>query len=288
MEPKDVGIIQTLASQTGASAGGAMATNMSVDVSPREQVEVCPHCHGTGWKTVVCTDGRRVARCDCALENRGMRLLENAGIPVRYQSCTLENYRADPSQQIAVYAKAKALSFVEQYPVDKTGLILIGKHGAGKTHLAIGVIRELISKKNITCFFCDYRELLEKIKNSYDPSVQTNSAEILRPVFESEVLVLDDLGAVIPTGWVWDMVSLILNTRYNDNRTTIVTTNFQDGPAAAVRDDNPSAAKKAGREHTLGDRIGERMRSRVHEMCRLITLWDVPDFRNKNVGPRHG
>jgi DNA replication protein DnaC len=46
------------------------------------------------------------------------------------------------------------------------------------------------------------------------------------------VLVLDELGAVKPSEWVWDTVSLILNTRYNDNRTTIITTNFADEPAA--------------------------------------------------------
>jgi DNA replication protein DnaC len=106
--------------------------------------------------------------------------------------------------------------------------------------------------------------------------------QILRPVFESEVVVLDDLGAVIPTGWVWDMVSLILNTRYNDNRTTIITSNFQDGPSAGADDDSSSsAARRANREQTLGDRIGERMRDRVHEMCRMISLWDVPSYRDK-------
>ena len=47
------------------------------------------------------------------------------------------------------------------------------------------------------------------------------------------MLVLDDLGAVKPSEWVWDTVSLILNTRYNDNRTTIITTNFADEPAAS-------------------------------------------------------
>jgi hypothetical protein len=53
-------------------------------------------------------------------------------------------------------------------------------------------------------------------------------------VFEAEVLLLDELGAVKPSEWVWDTVSLILNTRYNDNRTMIITTNFADEPAASV------------------------------------------------------
>ena len=101
--------------------------------------------------------------------------------------------------------------------------------------------------------------------------------DVLRPVFEAEVLVLDELGAVKPTEWVWDTVSLILNTRYNDNRTTIITTNFPDG---APGNGSISAARSATREETLGDRIGERMRSRLHEMCRIIHM-DGQDFRQK-------
>ena len=56
----------------------------------------------------------------------------------------------------------------------------------------------------------------------------TTEIEILRPVFEAEVLVLDELGASKPTEWVWDTVAHILNTRYNDKRTTIITTNYHD------------------------------------------------------------
>jgi len=104
---------------------------------------------------------------------------------------------------------------------------------------------------------------------------------VLRPVFDAEVLVLDELGAVKPSEWVWDTVSLILNTRYNDNRTTIITTNFADEPAASVaRSSSLSPARAATREETLGDRIGERMRSRLHEMCRIVKM-DGPDFRQK-------
>jgi DNA replication protein DnaC len=133
--------------------------------------------------------------------------------------------------------------------------------------------------RGLGCLFYDYRELLKEIQNSYNTSVQATELEVLRPVFETEVLVLDELGAVKPTEWVWDTVSLILNTRYNDNRTTIITTNFEDQPAAAVGG-SLSAVRAATRNETLGDRIGERMRSRLHEMCRVVTL-DGADFRQK-------
>ena len=93
-------------------------------------------------------------------------------------------------------------------------------------------------------------------------------------------------GAVKPSEWVWDTVSHILNTRYNDERTTIITTNFKDlPPSKGDLDDGPAGferarAFRASREETLGDRIGERMRSRLHEMCKVVKM-EGEDFRTK-------
>jgi DNA replication protein DnaC len=94
--------------------------------------------------------------------------------------------------------------------------------------------------------------------------VATTELELLKPLFAAEVLVLDDLGAQKPNEWVWDTVALILNTRYNDKQSTIITTNYPDLPAASG---SLSDAERAAREPTLGDRIGDRMLSRLAEMC---------------------
>ncbi len=115
-------------------------------------------------------------------------------------------------------------------PSTRPGLLFVGSVGVGKTHLAVGIIKDLIREKGIHCLFCDYRELLKSIQNSYNPSVQATEMEILRPVFDAEVLVIDELGAVRSTEWVFDTVNYVLNSRYNDNKTTIITTNFPDGP----------------------------------------------------------
>jgi len=177
-----------------------------------------------------------------------------------------------------------ACKFVEEYPIDKTGLLLIGTIGVGKTHLAVGMIKELILGKGIACLFYDYRELLKQIQNSYNDSVKTTELDVLRPVFETEVLVLDELGAVRPTEWVWDTVSLILNTRYNENRTTIITTNYPNlkerERLGNVRATSSEAARYAAEKETLGDRIGDRMRSRLHEMCRIVTM-EGSDYRER-------
>jgi DNA replication protein DnaC len=235
----------------------------------------CSICGDTGWKTIAFGTESRVTRCECTSRVRAERLLAQARIPPRYESCDLASYKTEGPQRNVGSAKIAGAKFVEQYPLDKTGLLLIGPSGAGKTHLSVAIIKELIRQKAIPCLFCDYRELLKQIQNSYNPSVQVTELDLLRPVFQTEVLVLDDLGAVKPTEWVWDTVSVILNTRYNENHTTIITTNFQDGPAAGL-----GGSRGAAREETLGDRIGERMRSRLCEMCRIVNL-DAPDYRQK-------
>src|ERR1051326_822187 len=235
--------------------------------------EICPKCEGTGWKPVSVGGDRRVTRCDCQLRDRAQSLLAAARIPKRYEHCELSNFEFDGPPRPLAPARMAACRFVEEYPLEGTGLLLIGTIGVGKTHLAVGIIRELILSKGVACLFYDYRELLKQIQNSYNDSVQATELQVLRPVFETEVLVLDELGAVKPTEWVWDTVSLILNTRYNDNRTTIITTNFDDKPAGFV-----AGPRGATREETLGDRIGERMRSRLHEMCRIVKM-EGADFR---------
>ena len=235
----------------------------------------CAVCSDTGWKTVSVGAENRVTRCDCATQDRAARLLAQAHIPPRYENCDLNGYVAEGSQRGAAAAKIAAEKFIQQYPLDKTGLLLVGPSGAGKTHLSVAILKELVQIKGVACLFCDYRELLKHIQNSYNPSVQVTELDLLRPVFQTEVLVLDDLGAVKPTEWVWDTVSVILNTRYNENRTTIITTNFMDGPAAGL-----AGPRGAAREETLGDRIGERMRSRLCEMCRVVNI-NAPDYRQK-------
>ena len=81
--------------------------------------------------------------------------------------------------------------------------------------------------------FYDVRDLLRVIRSTYNPVVRTAEMDILRPVMEAELLVLDDLGAEKPSEWVEETMNLIVNTRYNERRPTIFTTNYEDLPDEA-------------------------------------------------------
>jgi DNA replication protein DnaC len=225
---------------------------------------VCPLCDGMGMRVVALAAGGRAAEpCECQHERKLFALLSRAQIPMRYAECTLENYNATGELYRAFLS---AQRFVDIYPGenDGTGLLFTGSIGVGKTHLATAILQKLILEKGVPALFCDYRELLKSITNSYNARVETTELEVLQPVFDAEVLVLDELGAAKPTEWVWETVAHILNTRYNDKRTTIITTNYPNLPPGSMRGGDKSGFS---REETLGDRIGERMRSRLGEMC---------------------
>jgi DNA replication protein DnaC len=229
--------------------------------------------------------GRAVETCECQAEQRVARLLRRAAIPARYEHCSFESYEASfpGADRSLAAAHLMARRFVDGYPATTAGrgLLLTGSIGVGKTHLAVGILHSLIVEKGVHGLFCDYRELLKQIQNSWNPQVATTEMEILRPVFDAEVLVLDELGAARPTDWVWDTVALVLNTRYNDKRTTLITTNYADQPPGGAPNGS-NGAGRATRDETLGDRIGERMRSRLAEMCVVVEMRGE-DFR-RTVG----
>ena len=241
-----------------------------------------------GMRVIARGDGARVAEpCECQHERRLFALLAKARIPARYAGCTLESYRAIGELFLA---RNTAQRFVDLYPGenDGTGLLFTGSIGVGKTHLAIGILQKLILEKGVPALFCDYRELLKSITNSYNVRVETTELEVLRPVFEAEILLLDELGAAKPTEWVWETVAHILNTRYNDKRTTLITTNYPNlPPGAGSAGDAGALARQATREETLGDRIGERMRSRLQEMCVSVEMRGA-DYRQTQKRARFG
>jgi DNA replication protein DnaC len=226
----------------------------------------CPLCDGTGWKPVAEPEGsgpRRVVRCDCWRENVGRQRLADANVPKRYQHCSLANFTAyNESLERAV---AQASRLAESFPAAGRGLFLEGPPGVGKTHLAVAVLKQVIQTAGAWGLYYDTRDLLRVIRSTYDPSIRTTELEILRPVMRADLLVLDDLGAEKTSEWVEETMNLIVNTRYNERRLTIFTSNFPDIPD----DTDPNS---------LLFRIGHRVRSRLHEMCEFVEI-DGGDYR---------
>jgi len=234
---------------------------MDVDAeSPR-----CERCDDTGW--VV--EGDEAFRCDCYESLRQDILIAQANIPDRYSHCSLREFEVGNNSSL-LRARNIAMDFVRSYPMRRDGLLFMGGCGVGKTHLAVGIIKDIMSK-SVPCLFVDFRALLGEIKETYsDPKGETSESDVLEPVLETDVVVLDDLGAERISEWVRDRLGFIINHRYNHKKAMIITTNYMD--AAAKRDGLTRTTE------TLQDRIGVRLRSRLYEMCELVEI-DADDFR---------
>ncbi|HEY0431933.1 MAG TPA: ATP-binding protein [Pyrinomonadaceae bacterium] len=211
-----------------------------------------------------------------------------ARIPPRFRGCDFHNYY--PKNDSQYFAHSFASKLVEDYPVVDGGLLFMGPVGVGKTHLAIAVLKDLIEKKGVTCLFYESGSLLKAIQDSYNPVSQTSEMRVLAPVFQAEVLVLDELGATVPTNWVRDTLYQIINTRYNNKKLTIFTTNYLDEPrtgadenadgADVKRRSKTFAAERIQEMTTLEERIGTPLRSRLYEMCKKVMI-EGDDYRKR-------
>lgn len=224
-----------------------------------DEPEVCPKCYGAGMEIVP---GKGARPCECRKKKTQNKQLDKTRIPKRYTECHFHNYKAFNKSQESAFRFASQVAM--QYPAVERGLLFMGSVGVGKTHLAVSILKGL-TERGFNCLFYESGSLLKEIQNSYNANTQTSELKVLQPILDAEILVLDEIGATKPTEWVRDTMANIINTRYNDRKLTIFTTNYLDD-------------KRNAAEETLEERIGVRLRSRLFEMCKTVPMTGE-DFR---------
>jgi DNA replication protein DnaC len=246
-------------------------------------VDVCPICGGSGWKITEREGISGAEKCECGNVGREQRLEQGANLPPLYRDASMDNFVFPADNPVARTALASVAvtvrGYVREYPaVPKPGLLFLGAPGTGKTHLAVAALRGLIQRGFEGIFF-DFQALLNHIRSGYDQASGTMDREAYRAALDAEILVLDDLGAHRVTDWVEDTVTSIVTHRCNNRRATIVTSNLRDPEAGDQRGSGLQGDIHS--KYFLEERIGMRARSRLFEMCRLITMPHIEDYRLK-------
>ena len=233
--------------------------------------EQCHICRGSRFVLQKDQAGRDSARmCQCEVRRIRVRMYNEAHVPGKYFEARLEERFRD-SQNEDVFNTLRLMA--SDFQPGQKGLLLMGPSGVGKTFLVAAFIHEIIFHRGIPAHFRDFFHLLADLRSGY--SQDKPEVELLGPLMEVEVLVIDELGKGRNSPWEQNILDVIISQRYNNQKTTIFTSNYTESRKTTlvekVRGKDGLEGDNETRD-TLLDRIGPRIHSRLKEMCDFLNL----------------
>ena len=216
-----------------------------------------------------------------------INLFNEAQIPARYKGASLKNFSNTSGNGLTVVKQLD--KWVRDYCNKKSargiGMVLHGSVGVGKTFLLASLAKSLCYK-GVRVRFVDFFQLVSTIKSAY--SDQKGDSSILGPLFDADVLFIDELGKGRNTEFELTVLDQLVMSRYNQGKAIIASTNYTLDPPKTheqkysnLEQQNSGSAFQPDEYGSLEERIGGRIFSRLVETSYQIKL-EGNDFRKEH------
>ena len=216
--------------------------------------DFCPKgvCDGSGWILDEATDMARPCECREVRINRASSRRIGSGIPRRFRGVSFDR---NPIRELDPMVLRQVRDFVSDIDANLDagrGFWFYGDVGTGKTSLAMLISKSAVEAGRSVAIY-SVPQLLADIKATYEDGAGGSYLDLFRRLSRVDLLHLDDLGAEKRTEWVLEQLYAIVNERWQEQRSIVVTTNLAD-------------------REELREQVGARTVSRLSEMCATIPI----------------
>jgi DNA replication protein DnaC len=230
----------------------------------------CPdgHCDGSGF--LYDEEQRKAYPCTCrpARQARKRAAAVAGRIPKAFREVSFERNPVPELQRAYPHVLREVRRYcdsVSEQLAAGRGMWFTGPPGTGKTTLAM-LISKTAMEADHTVAIYSLPRLLAMLRETFREDSQHSLSQLVDMLCSVDLLHIDDVGAEQTTSWVLEQLYTVVNTRYEDRRSLILTTNLIEERRTRPRhvpedewDDRPDAE--------LRRQIGERTVSRLYEMC---------------------
>ena len=225
----------------------------------------CEICDGSGWIDDEEAGGVRACSCRVSMITRRRSSSLSATVPRRFQGASFDRPPVTTMPDAQVQMVRRYVREVDTRLDEGRGLWFFGDVGTGKTTLAMIVAQAAIEAGRSVAIYSLPR-LLAEIRGTFEDDSPASYVGLLDRLAEVDLLQVDDLGAEKTSAWVLEQLYSIINSRYEGEKATVVTTNLERDELAA--------------------QIGERTVSRLEEMCEIVPLFGRDQRRFEAVDQR--